>query len=221
MRIMVLGVEGAAGNDLALKLADMQGIAPISVGERLSENDREFALGFEQKLEQHLEQGFVLWNGPANQEQAAALDSLLDALDAPLELVIGIDTGQEDPTNRAAGLQPGADPLTDYYRERDLLRRIRNEGEAEDLLAVAGRIVDDQVRAQRPAGEDPFAAALRAIAQEAPSPATPGEEGDEVTEPARTAESNRPSSRWKRTAAQKGRLRRQPSGGRGGRKPRR
>lgn len=223
MRIMILGTAGAAA-DLALRLADNQGTAPISVGARLSGSDGKAAPDLEQELErQQPGPGFVLRDGPATPEQAAALDSLLDALDAPLDLVMVIDTGRETPAGRAT------DPLWDYYRERGLLRRIRGEGEAGDLLAAAGRIVDDLIRARRPEQEDPFAATLQAIAEETPPPAArdatpataPGEESAAVTKPATGAESTRDGPGWKRAAVQKGRLRRQPGGGKGGRKPRR
>jgi adenylate kinase family enzyme len=227
---MVLSTGDAAADELARQLADSRGLPLIALAEPLSGSDGSTAPALEQELErQHPERGFVLRDGPATPEQAASLDSLLDALDAPLELVIGIDTGQEAPAKRSAYLHPGADPLSDYYRERGLLRRIRSEGEAEDILAAAGRIVDDLSRAQRPEGEDPFAATLQAIARKAPPPAAPdaataaapGEEGGAVTEPETAAESTRPGPGWKRTAAQKGRLRRQPAAGKGGRKPRR
>ncbi len=230
MRIMVLAAAGTAADDLALQLADSQGVPTVSAGGCLSGSNGESAPALEQELErQHPGQGFVLRGGPATPEQAAALDSILDALDAPLELVIGIDTGQEAPSSYAADLHPGTDPLSEYYRERGLLRRVRSEGEARDLLAAAKRIVDDLICAQRPADEDPFAAALQAIALEAPPPeandaanaTAPGEKQDAVKEPAAAAESTRPSPGWKRAAAQKGRLRRQPGGGKGRQKTRR
>ncbi len=228
MRIMVLAAAGTAADDLALQLADSEGIPTISVSGRLSGSNGESAPGLEQELtRQHPGQGFVLRGGPATPEQAVALDSLLDALDAPLELVIGIDTGQEAPASYATDLHPGTDPLSEYYRERGLLRRVRSEGEARDLLAATKRIVDDLICAQRPADEDPFAAALQAIAREAPPPEAhdaamaPGEEHDTVKEPEAAAESTRPSPGWKRAAAQKGRLRRQPGSGKGRQKTRR
>lgn len=230
MRIMVLSTGGATADELARQLADSHGLPLIALAEPVSGSDTKPAPTLEQELErQHPERGFVLRDGPATPEQAASLDSLLDALDAPLELVIGIDTAQEAPPDRSADPRPGADPLSDYYRERGLLRRIRGEGEAEDVLAAAERIVDDLVRAQRPEGKDPFTATLQAIARktsppEAPDAATaaaPGGEGGAVAEPETATETTRPAPGWKRTAAQKGRLRRLPAGVKSGRKPRR
>jgi len=223
MRIMVLGATDAAV-DLALQLAESRGITPISAAGRLSQGDDAQP---DPGLEQELEGECVLRDGPETPEHAAALDSLLDALSAPLDLVIGIDAGREDPATPS----PGGNPLWDYYRERGLLRLIRCEGEAAQLLAAAERIVADLVQARRREGADPFTAALQALAREElptaedavePDTAETPAEAPAAEEPPRpSAEAVRPTPSWKRTAAQKGRLRRQPAGRKEGKKTRR
>lgn len=228
MQIMILGRDDAA--DLGLRLAESRGIAPISVGGKLSADDGSLPPALEQELERaHQRGGFVLRDGPVTAEQAAALDSLLDALDAPLELVIEIDTVRKIPADLSTAMGPGESPLSEYYRKRGLLRRIRGEGEAGERLATAVRIIDDLLRARRPEEQDPFASALLAIAREAPppepsptaAPPAPDEKSAGESRPEPPLPSPRPGPAWKLTADRKGRLRRQPAGGKEWRKPRR
>jgi len=222
MRILVLETDSAAA-ELAAQLASSRGLELISLGERFrSDHDSP-------DLDQRLEQGaFVLTGDPATAEKAAALDTLLDDLAAPLELVIVLDDSRENP----ADLPPPTDPLQGYYRERGLLRRIRSEGTAAQRLAVAERVIDGLVRARQPESADPFAAALQAIVTEVPpegqttpAPTTPPatQERTESTEatPELAQEKRRAGPGWKRTAEKKGRLQRQQSRGKIGRKPRR
>lgn len=219
MRIMVLAATGDVADDLARELADGQEVATISIEGRLSSSDGKPPPDLEQELDRQLPgQGFVIKDGPATPEQAVMLDSLLDALDVPLELVIRIDTAQEAPVGYAADLDHCLDPLSEYYRARGLLRRVRSVGETRDILAAARRIVDDLARAQRSADGDPFTATLQAIARDS---SAPRKEGSTMKEPEAAAESTRPSPGWKRTAAQKGRLRRQPGNRKGRQKFRR
>ena len=226
MRIMVLGLAECAV-DLGMRLAESREVPLIRVGIGETVTD----------LEQQLENaaaagGFLLQGGPAAVEQAVELDSLLDGLGAPMDLVLEIDTALENPAARSAGLAPEIAPLSQYYRDRGLLRRVRGEGEASDRLVAADRIADDWALARRREGADPFTAALQALSretpEEAPSSSTQPAAGKEERQVEPTAEPDAtvrsapsPAGGWKRTADRKGRLRRQPPAKKGGRKPRR
>jgi len=159
--------------------------------------------------------GFVLGSTPLEPAAAEALDAALQALAAPLDLVLLLDLPQEDLTARPSDPDAGHRAVAEHYRAPGLLRRLRGEADLEDQVRAALRIVRDLEGARAPQREEPFAVARVGVA--AVTPAPPVSPQDAPTQVPL------PTSGWKATAAEKGRLRRRPAGrrrGGGSRKPR-
>lgn len=229
MRTMILRALDIDTGDLARRIVGRYEIPLISLTAGGSE---EWAATLARELTR-LDDGadYLLHADLQSIDQAEAMQTVLDGLGRPLELVISVDTTLEPFVEKT---RSGRASVCDYYRQRGLLRRVRGEGSKADLLATVYRVVEDTKRAQRTSGLDPFDAMLRAIADSAP--VTRAER--QAAEPIGTDAGNRPAAEesesenrregggpgpgWKRTAQQRGRLRRRSDAGKrgfGGRKP--
>jgi hypothetical protein len=230
MRLMMLESPNTDTCALARDVAEHSGIPSIRL---TTSKPEEWSAILARELEPvGSTEDFLLLVDLQSPDQAATLESILNKRGQPLELVVSIDTAA---TSSLAETRSGYTALCDDYRKRGLLRRVRGEGSVADLLATIYRIVEDMNRAQQAPDADPFTARLRAIAETAPSAPVepqavkPSETTDTVKRPTPAmsgAVENKEESGlapgWKRTAEQKGRIRRRTGAGNksiGGRKP--
>lgn len=229
MQLMMLEAPGTDTGALSRRIAEHFGIPLIGLAASTPE---EWTSVLAQELESSGgPNSYLLLVDLRSADQAAELESILDRRDRPLKLVISIDTALAPSLVETRSRYID---VCDYYRQRGLLRRIRSEGSVTDLLATICRIVDDAKRAQLAPDADPFTAKLRSIADAAPTgPASPQPAKPTTTDPVKhpipTAQESidskygaGQSSGWKRTAEQKGRIRRRASSSKkdsGGRKP--
>jgi adenylate kinase len=188
MRIVFIGAPGAGKGTQASRLATSLGIPHLSTGEILrSAVDRRTSIG--RLAAEYLKRGELvpdlvvvqivgerlaepdcaagcLFDGfPRTLAQAEALDHLLAASDAPLDLVLELRGGEDLLIARllARGRADDAEeiirqrlvtyelqtlPLLEYYKSRGLLRSVDGEGTVEEVFErVRGAV--DEVRQQK------------------------------------------------------------------------
>jgi hypothetical protein len=155
----------------------------------------------------------LLLSTAQSREQASALDAAFARQGIAPDLVLCLDASHHD---SSAPTKPS--PAAAYFAEQGRLRRIRAEATANDIVAVAARIIDDIRQAQR--REDRFAEMLRQAEQQtAHASAAATAEALPVVKSDSSAAPKIPG--WKRAAEQSGKLKRHraPIKGKASRKP--
>ncbi len=163
---------------------------------------------------------FILERPPIDKQQAMELDDALAASGTPLDIIFLIP---EQTTNSPPGPlrdNSGDSLLAAHYVDQSLLRRVRGEAADEHILSTLERIIDDTCNYAHP-GPDAFDAMLEAVRLQTPE----ADEEVNTAEPqptviiAETApdddirETDKKNlQNWKRTAKNKGKLRRRGSG---------
>ena len=164
------------------------------------------------------EEGFILNCGPLDVATARILDTRLETLSSPLDLVLLLELPPADQAPQSTIPPAELTAVVEYYRTLGLLRRLRIEADLEDQVHAALRIMHTLEFAHTPPPADAFSMALPPAPQEDSAHLPAAGEAHLATHSLPISASD-----WKTTAAEKGRLRRRPLRRRSGdgRKPRR
>ena len=182
-RLLIVGAPGSGKGTQAARLCDRLGIPAISTGEMLrdamaSESElgkrvesivQSGALVNDQTMEQVLAErlgesdalrGFLLDGYPRTEEQVAALDRILGAQDAALDLVLFLDVPEDELMRRALGRGRADDteevirhriqvyrnqtePIVAIYRERDLVASLDGRGSVDQVAENAWSALEE------------------------------------------------------------------------------
>lgn len=178
MRIVLLGAPGSGKGTQAALMVEALGLphistgvllrAAVAAGSKLGQAakavmDRgelvsdDIMLGLiEERLSQDdVAAGFILDGYPRNLSQAAALDSVLERLQQPVEIALQIDVDEEEVIQRIAGRAAAEGrsddseevvrnrmrvyaeqtaPVVDYYAAKGLLTRILGQGSVDEVF---------------------------------------------------------------------------------------
>jgi hypothetical protein len=221
MRVLLLSDTGDGSEELAAGIAAAHGLRLIDWP---SDAPDPLACLRECLATDRGPAAFIIRGGPETPGETAALDSMLEALKAPLDLVLEIETESLPLEQRLMAPVVREGTVPDYYRARGLLRRMRSEADCDDLLAAGRRIIDDTMRSGTSAYEpvqhglghsgEPEVPAIptESVAGEVSKQPVPGTDETPDSEDAERGGVSGPS--WKRAALKHGRIKRGSVGSR-------
>jgi len=171
--------------------------------------------------------GVLFYGGSSSIGQTGILAGLLDDLGRPLDLVLEAAMDPRPLEQRLLEARDRVIPLADQYQERGILRRVWSEGPPRALESALVYLLKDAVRAAQPEREALYPPEIESRVVTANRPEPPPESGQPASCPADdkadAGAEAQSGPAWRRSAEQKGRIKRGSSnGGRAGRgwKPR-
>jgi hypothetical protein len=210
MRVLLFDSEGCLDNDLLGRVAAAACLTPLSVEWPLE------ASALSGRLRGDGEADLLLTCGAFSPSpaQAQELDAVLEALGGPLDLVLDVAADPRPLEQRLVEPLAGDSPAAAHYRQLGLLRRIHSDEDTRATAAAVAFVLADARRAGSPQREVDFPPPLAPRA--GPEPAPEAQVGDVAAAPAPgpAAEPGAASQEgvpaWRRSAEQKGRIKRRP-----------
>ncbi len=207
MRVLLFDSQGRLDNDLLRRVAAAACLKPLPVEWPLEVST------LSGQLRGDGEAGLLLTCGTFSPSpaQAQELDAVLEELVGGLDLVLEVVADPRPLEQRLVEPLAGDAPAAAHYRRLGLLRRIHSD---EDAAAAVAFVLEDARRAGSPQREVDFPPPLAPRA--GPGPAPQARVGDVAAAPAPgpAAEPGAASQEgvpaWRRSAEQKGRIKRRP-----------